>query len=120
MYKIIICFFIIHYNSKSHFAYFYFRARNGLQKEHLELKQDKGHTRCKTENGELDKNSLEKIEKGKLQKFRGDIFQRHCCGDIYGEGVEIGDSEKKLFFLGRSQEEALKRLNLIQSFLSDY
>ena len=44
VYKIIIRFFIINYNSKSHFAYFYFRARNGLQKEHLELKQDKGHT----------------------------------------------------------------------------
>ena len=37
------------------------------------------------------------IEKGKLQKFRGDIFQSYCCGDIYGEGVEIGGSEKTFF-----------------------
>ena len=35
-----------------------------------------------------------------------------------GEGVEIGDNERKPFFLGSSQEEALKRLNLVQSFLS--
>ena len=52
--------------------------------------------------------------------FIVDNFQRYCCGDIYGEEVEIIDNERKLFFLGSLQEEALKGLNLSPSFLSDY
>ena len=114
VYKTIIRVFIINFNSKSHFVYFYFK----FGKFGAKAKERLYCARCKTESSKVDKNNLEKTETGKLQNFRGDIFQSYCCGDIYGEGVEIGDNERKPFFLGSSQEEALKRLNLVQSFLS--
>ena len=50
-----------------------------------------------------------------MQNFKGDIFQSYCRGDIYGEGVEIGDDEKDFFprKLARGSIEKIKSRSVI-------